>query len=51
MDTRQPVRMISDASAIPEKDYMRSEMCLAPLSSNGADIDIIIGVTSLKARP
>jgi hypothetical protein len=51
VDMRQPVRMLSASSAFPGKDYMKSEVCLAPLSSNGADIDIIIGVTSLQVRP
>lgn len=49
--TRKPSRMSTIATAFPGKEFRGSEVCLLPLSSNGIDIDIILGITSLLVKP
>ncbi|MSP43743.1 MAG: PAS domain-containing protein [Alphaproteobacteria bacterium] len=51
LETRKPVRTYSSATAFPGKDFKGSEVCMAPLSSNGTDIDVVVGITSLLAKP
>lgn len=45
--TRKPVRTFAIYSAFPGRDFNSSEEAYAPLSGDGKNIDIIIGVTRL----
>ena len=42
-----PVRTYAEHSAITGRDFQGNETCVAPLSSNGTDINMIIIVTKL----
>jgi len=50
LETRAPLRTYAIESAIPGQDFQGNESCLAPLSTNGADIDMIIVVSILENR-
>jgi hypothetical protein len=50
LETRAPLRTYAIESAIPGQDFQGNESCLAPLSTNGADIDMIIVVAILQNR-
>jgi hypothetical protein len=50
LKNRAPLRTYAIESAIPGQDFQGNESCLAPLSTNGTDIDIIIVVAILQSR-
>jgi len=50
VQTRAPLRTYSPSTSIPGQDFQGNESCLAPLSTNGADIDMIIVVAILQNR-
>ncbi len=50
LESRAPLRTLAIQSAIPGQDFQGNEACLAPLSTNGADIDIVIVVAILQQR-
>lgn len=50
LETGAPLRTYASISAIPGQDFQGNESCLAPLSSNGTEIDVIIVVAILQNR-
>ncbi len=50
LQARAPVRFYTWKSVMPGQDHQGSEGCYAPLSGNGADIDIIICIMMLENR-
>lgn len=50
LENRAPLRTYAIESAIPGQDFQGNESCLAPLSTNGADIDMIVVVAILQNR-
>lgn len=50
LDARAPIRTWAPHAALPGQDFQGIESCLAPLSSNNSDIDMIIAVSLLEKR-
>lgn len=50
LKVRGPVRGHSTATALPGQDFQGVELCAAPLSSDGDEIDIIVAVAILETR-
>lgn len=50
LENRAPLRTFAIESAIPGQDFQGNESCLAPLSANGADIDVVMVVAILQNR-
>ncbi len=50
LEVRAPVRTFSRRAGIPGQDFQGLEAITAPLSSNGADIDVIVAVSMLERR-
>ena len=50
LQARAPMRTYTNKTSIPGQEFQSSESCYAPLSKNGADIDVIIVVTMLEKR-
>lgn len=50
MQLHAPLRTHNSQAPIPGQEFRGIENLYAPLSSNGADIDIIVGVTLLEQR-
>lgn len=50
LKNRAPLRTFAIQSAIPGQNFQGNESCLAPLSANGTDIDMVIVVAILQNR-
>ena len=50
LEARAPIRTYAPHAALPGQNFQGIESCFAPLSSNGADIDVIIAVSILENR-
>lgn len=50
MEVRTPVRTRSDSTTLPGHEFQGSEGCLAPLSSDTVNIDLIIAAVMLDTR-
>lgn len=50
LEARAPVRTYAPHAALPGQNFQGIESCFAPLSGNGADIDMIIAVSILENR-
>ena len=50
LQARAPIRTFNLHTSIPNQEFQGSEGCYAPLSSDGARIDMIIAVTMLELR-
>jgi len=50
LETQAPIRTYAHQSVIPGQDFQGAESCLAPLSSDGETIDVIIVLAMLNLR-
>ncbi len=50
LEARAPIRTYAPHAALPGQNFQGIESCFAPLSSNDADIDVIIAVSILENR-
>lgn len=50
LKNRAPLRTYAIESAIPGQTFQGNESCLAPLSTNGTVIDIVIVIAMLQNR-
>ncbi len=51
LSTRAPLRTFVERTVIPGQDFQSIEACYVPLSGNGTDINVIIALMQLGARP